>query len=83
MNPIFLYGVFETNRKHKLPDLNLGMAHYRVDHPEITDDEANAAMEFIGRHYDELVEAYAIGSMTFLEVVSQCEAADKEAEANV
>lgn len=58
MNANTLYEIFSTNEKHNFPDLNLGLAQYRVEHPEITDDDAKALSHFIARHYDVLVKAY-------------------------
>lgn len=78
MNAIILYGIFETNRKHNFSDLNIGLAQYRVDHPEITDDEAKEIIAFIGHHYDELVKGYAEGPVAFSDAVAACIEADKE-----
>ena len=74
-----LYEIFATNEKHNFPDLNLGLAQYRVEHPEITDDDAKALSQFIARHYDALVKAYKPHDQEiYAETVSACEIEDAE-----
>lgn len=78
MNAKTLYEIFEATRKHDLPDLTLGMAVVRHEHPDlITDDNDRPIREFIGAHYEELVAAYAKGAVAFEEAVAACEEADK------
>ena len=82
MNADFLYSVFEETEKNDFPDLTLGLAAARV-HTAITDEEAKTVREFIGRHYDELVTAYAAHDPdAFSAAVAACENKDNlEAEA--
>lgn len=80
MDAKFLYEVFEQTEKNGFPDLMLGVAAAQVEHP-LPHEEDRAVREFIGRHYDALVEAYKLRDRaTFDAVVAQCEQADKEAE---
>lgn len=79
MNANTLYEIFSTNEKHNFPDLNLGLAQYRVEHPEITDDDAKALSQFIARHYDALVKAYKPHDPEiYAETVAACEIEDAE-----
>lgn len=82
MNADFLYSVFEETEKNNFPDLMLGVAAAKVDHP-ITHEEDKEARAFIGRHYDDLVKAYAAHDKnTFFDAVAACkEKDDLEAEA--
>lgn len=74
-----LYEIFVTNEKNNLPDLNLGMAYYRVEHPEITDDDAKTLSQFIARHYEDLVKAYKHHDREkFAAAVAACQEKDKE-----
>ena len=74
-----LYEIFATNEKHNFPDLNLGLAQYRVEHPEITDDDAKALSQFIARHYDDLVKAYKPHDQEiYADVVAACVAKDED-----
>lgn len=78
MNAKTLYGIFETTRKHDLPDLTIGLAVYRHENPgHVTDDTDRPIREFIGRHYDALVKAYKDGPVAFEDAVASCEAADE------
>ena len=80
MDAKFLYEVFEQTEKNGFPDLMLGVAAAQAEHP-IPHEEDKAVREFIGRHYDALVEAYKLRDRAaFDAVVAQCEQADKEAE---
>ena len=81
MDAKFLYEVFQETEKNGFPDLMLGVAAAQAEHP-IPHEEDKAVREFIGRHYDALVEAYKLRDRAaFDAVVAQCEQADKEAEA--
>ena len=76
MDAKFLYEVFQETDKHNFPDLMLGLAAARVNHP-LTREEDKAVREFIGRHYDALVEAYGTRHLDeFEEAVAKCVAAD-------
>lgn len=53
-----LYELYQTNEKNDLPDLTIGMAFYREQHPELTQEEDDAMIGFISRHTRELARAY-------------------------
>ena len=79
MNAKTLYEIFEATRKHDLPDLTLGVAVVRHEHPDLIDDTNDRPIrEFIGRHYDALVKAYAVDAVAFEEAVAACVKADEE-----
>lgn len=78
MNAKTLYEIFEATRKHDLPDLTLGVAVVRHEQPGLIDDTNDKAIrEFIGRHNDVLVKAFAVDAVAFEEAVAACEEADK------
>jgi len=79
MNAKTLYEIFEATRKHDLPDLTLGVAVVRHEQPGLIDDDNDKAIrEFLGRHYDVLVKAYAVDTVAFEEAVAACVKADEE-----
>lgn len=75
-----LYGIYETTRTNQVPDLTIGLAMYKAEHPEdpISHEEDKAIREFIGRHGQALAQAFAEGPEAFAEVVAACEAKDAE-----
>lgn len=76
MDAKFLYCVFEEAEKNNFPDLYLGLAAAQVNHP-ISHEEDKEIREFIGRHYDALVNAYATHHLDeFEDTVAKCVAAD-------
>ncbi len=76
MDAKFLYEVFQQTERNNFPDLMLGLAAAQVNRP-LTREEDKAVREFIGRHYDALVEAYAPHDLQVFEaVVARCMAAD-------
>lgn len=78
MNAKTLYEIFEATRKHDLPDLTLGVAVVRHEHPDLIDDDNDRPIrEFIGAHYEDLCAAYAKGAVAFEEAVAACEEAEK------
>ena len=81
MNANTLYEIFEATRKHDLPDLTLGMAVVRHEQPDlVNDDNDRPIREFIGRHYDVLVDAYKVGPDAFEEAVAACVEEDEHKE---
>ena len=58
VNPNTLYGLYQCNEANDLPDLTIGMAYYREQHPEITQAEDDAMIGFISRHSKKLARAY-------------------------
>lgn len=53
-----LYELYQINEKNDLPDLTIGMAFYREQHPELTQEEDDAMIGFISRHTRDLAKAY-------------------------
>lgn len=81
MNAKTLYEIFEATRKHDLPDLTLGVAVVRHEQPGLIDDTNDKAIrEFIGRHNDVLVKAFAVDAVAFEEAVAACVAEDAHKE---
>lgn len=58
VNPQRLYELYQCNQRNHLPDLTVGMAYYREEHPEITQAEDDAMIGFISRHSRALAKAY-------------------------
>ena len=58
MNADYIYAIFYTCERENLPDLTIGMAYYREQHPEITQAEDDAMIGFISRHIKALAKAY-------------------------
>lgn len=75
-----LYGIYESTRANQVPDLTIGLAMYKDEHPEdpISHEEDKAIREFIGRHGQELAQAFVAGPDAFAEAVAACEAKDAE-----
>lgn len=80
MNANTLYGIYETTRENQAPDLTIGLAMYKDEHPEdpIPHEEDKAIREFIGRHGQKLARAFVAGPDAFAEAVAACEAEDAE-----
>lgn len=60
MNAIVLHEIYSITRENKLPDLTIGLAMFKAEHPEvtITHEEDKAIREFMGRHGQELAAAF-------------------------
>ena len=81
MNANYIYEVFETTSKNGDPDLFIGLAKLKVEKPIPAGMTEKELCEFIGRHYDELVKAYAKHDRAvFQAAVEACEARDQEAK---
>lgn len=80
MNANTLYGIYEATRDNKAPDLTIGLAMFKADHPEVTisHEEDKAIREFIGKHSKELADGFAKGFDAFAETVAACEIEDAE-----
>ena len=80
MNVNTLYGIYKTTRDNKAPDLTIGLAMFKAEHPEVTisHEEAKAIREFIGKHSKELADGFAKGFDAFSQVVAACEIEDAE-----
>lgn len=81
MNAEYIYDIFEITEKNGDPDLFIGLAKLKVDKPIPEDTTEGEICEFIGRHYQALVDAYkAHDRAAFEETVLACETADAEKE---
>lgn len=87
MDANYIYEIFETTRKHNLPDLYVGLAMLQKDKPvpdELIDpkDKTDRPLrEFIGRHYTRLAEAYKTKDCAiFAAAVAECEEEDRQKE---
>lgn len=58
MNANYIYDIFETTGKHNAPDLNIGLAMLKADKPIPEGMTDQGVREFMGRHYEALVEGY-------------------------
>lgn len=86
MNVNILYGIYESTRKNNAPDLTVGLAMFKAEHPEveISHEEDKAIRQFIGRHGQALAAGFADGPEAFAAAVAACEDKDagkEEAEA--
>jgi len=82
MNAMYIYDIFEETERNQDPDLFIGLAKLKADKTIPEDTTEGELCEFIGRHYRELVDAYAAHDRgAFEEAVLACEAADAEKEA--
>ena len=82
MNAMYIYDIFEETERNQDPDLFIGLAKLKVDKPIPEDTTEGEICEFIGRHYQALVDAYkGHDRAAFEEAVLACEAADAEKEA--
>ena len=75
MNAIILYGIYEATRDNKAPDLTIGLAMYKAEHPEvtITHEEDKAIREFMGKHGQKLAKAFP-DPEAFAKAVAKAEA---------
>lgn len=82
MDANYIYDVFETTRKRRAPDLNIGLAMLQETQPLPEDATEKDVREFLGRHYESLVEAYRLRDRAaFAQVVANCQAEDRLLEA--
>lgn len=78
MNAQILYEIFQTTKTNNLSDLFVGLAYYKnLTHMDIQNEKE--IREFIGKHYNDLVKAFAKGCEEFVEVVKACVEEDKNA----
>ncbi len=78
MNAIILYNIYETTRANKAPDLTIGLAMYKAEHPGvITHEQDREIREFMGRHGQELAAAFP-DPEKFTYAVAACAAEDAE-----
>lgn len=82
MNAMYIYDIFEETERNQDPDLFIGLAKLKVDKPIPEGTTEGELCEFIGRHYQALVDAYkGHDRAAFEEAVLACETADAEKEA--
>lgn len=59
MNANYIYDIFTTCEEQDLPDLTIALAHHKEAHPIPEDMTEQGINEFIGGHYEALVDAFA------------------------
>lgn len=78
MDAKILYEIFKTTKTNNLSDLFVGLAYYKnLTHMTIQNEKE--IREFIGKHYNDLVKAFAKGYDEFEETVKVCVEEDKNA----
>lgn len=79
MNAEYIYNIFEVTERNHDHDLLIGMAKLKVAKPIPEDTTEGELCEFIGCHYQALVDAYkAHDRAAFEEAVLACEEQDAE-----
>lgn len=79
MNAEYIYDIFKTTERNHDHDLLIGMAKLKAAKPLPEGMDEQALGKFLGKHYHELVEAYAARDLSVMEeVVLACEAQDAE-----
>lgn len=76
MDAKILYEIFETTKTNNLSDLFVGLAYYK-DLNRMNIQNEKEIREFIGKHYNDLVKAFAKGYNDFAEAVKACVEEDK------
>ena len=59
MNANYIYDIFQTCEDLDLPDLTVALAHYQRGNPLPEGMTEQGINEFIGGHYEALVDAFA------------------------
>ena len=79
MDASYIYDIFEATEKNRDNDLLIGMAKLKAVKPLPEGMDERALGKFLGKHYHELVEAYAARDLAVMEeAVLACEAQDAE-----
>lgn len=79
MDASYIYDIFEATEKNRDNDLLIGMAKLKAVKPLPEGMDERALGKFLGKHYHELVEAYAARDLAVMEeVVLACEEQDAE-----
>lgn len=79
MDASYIYDIFEATEKNRDNDLLIGMAKLKAAKPLPESMDERELCRFIGKHYKELVEAYAARDMAVMEdAVLACEVQDAE-----
>nr|DAF20365.1 MAG TPA: hypothetical protein [Caudoviricetes sp.] len=81
MNTNILYDIYTINRETEGEDLTISLAKYQAEHQgAVSQEEARALREFVGRHGKALAVAFRKGKAAFTAVAEVLEAQDKEAQ---
>ena len=59
MNANYIYDIFQTCEDMDLPDLTVALAHHKAANPIPEGMTEQGINEFIGGHYEALVDAFA------------------------
>ena len=59
MNANYIYDIFATCEEKDLPDLTIALAHHKEAHPIPEGMTEQGINEFVGNHYEALVDAFA------------------------
>lgn len=59
MNANYIYDIFTTCEELDLPDLTIALAHHKAAHPIPEGMTEQGINEFVGNHYEALVDAFA------------------------
>ena len=59
MNANYIYDIFQTCEDMDLPDLTIALAHHQAAHPIPEGMTEKGINEFVGGHYEALVDAFA------------------------
>ena len=59
MNANYIYDIFTTCEEQDLPDLTIALAHHKEAHPIPEGMTEQGINEFIGGHYEALVDVFA------------------------
>lgn len=79
MNAEYIYNIFEVTERNHDHDLLIGMAKLKAAKPIPDGMDERELCRFIGKHYHELVDAYAARDLAVMEeVVLACEEQDAE-----
>lgn len=79
MNAEYIYDIFKTTERSHDHDLLIGMAKLKAAKPLPEGMDERALGKFLGKHYHELVEAYAARDLAVMEeAVLACEEQDAE-----
>ena len=82
MDANYIYDIFETTRENHAPDLNIGLAMLQTEQPLPDGMTEKETREFLGQHYEALVEAYRTRDRDVMaQAVANCEAEDRLLEA--
>jgi hypothetical protein len=77
MNANYIYDIFSVTKEKKLPDLNVGLAVLKLDKPIPEGMSDKSIREFLGKHYDALVEAFQSGDRQVFADAVACAASDE------